>query len=32
MINNGIKELWNPDEDTIERCLDFGKKINKIII
>lgn len=32
MINDGIKELWNPDEDAIERCVGFGREINKNII
>jgi flavorubredoxin len=32
MINNGIKELWNPDDDAIERCIGFGREINKSII
>ncbi|MCR2043597.1 anaerobic nitric oxide reductase flavorubredoxin [Anaerosalibacter massiliensis] len=24
VINNGIKELWNPDEEGLERCREFG--------
>lgn len=31
IINDGIKELWNPDEDAIERCVGFGREINKSI-
>lgn len=27
IINSGIKELWNPDEDALNRCRDFGKAI-----
>lgn len=27
VINDGIKELWNPDEDALNRCRDFGKDI-----
>lgn len=26
-INTGIRELWNPDEDALNRCRDFGKAI-----
>ena len=25
IINSGIRELWNPDEDALNRCRDFGK-------
>lgn len=24
VINDGIKELWNPDKDGLERCREFG--------
>lgn len=27
VINDGIRELWNPDEQALERCRDFGKTI-----
>ena len=27
IINSGIKELWNPDEEALNRCRDFGKTI-----
>lgn len=26
-INTGIRELWNPDEDALNRCREFGKSI-----
>ncbi len=26
-INSGIRELWNPDEEALNRCRDFGKSI-----
>lgn len=26
-INSGIRELWTPDEEALERCRDFGKNI-----
>jgi len=25
IVQDGIKELWNPDEEAIERCFQFGK-------
>jgi len=31
IINSGIKELWNPDEDALNRCRDFGKAIVKAL-
>jgi anaerobic nitric oxide reductase flavorubredoxin len=27
IINDGIKELWNPDEIALSRCRDFGKTV-----
>ena len=30
-INDGIREMWNPDEVALDRCKDFGKSIGKII-
>ncbi len=27
ILNDGIKTLWTPDEEAIEQCIDFGKKI-----
>lgn len=26
IVDDGIKELWNPDEDGLNRCREFGKK------
>ena len=31
VINEGIRELWNPDEDGLNRCRDFGKTIGETI-
>ncbi|MFA7533801.1 MAG: anaerobic nitric oxide reductase flavorubredoxin, partial [Tissierellaceae bacterium] len=25
IVQDGIKELWNPDKEAIERCIQFGK-------
>ncbi len=25
VVQEGIKELWNPDEEALQRCFDFGK-------
>ncbi|MBV7273470.1 anaerobic nitric oxide reductase flavorubredoxin [Clostridium sp. PL3] len=27
VVNEGIRELWNPDEDGLNRCREFGKNI-----
>ncbi len=27
VVNDGIKELWNPDEDALQRCREFGKSL-----
>ena len=29
IANQGIKCLWNPDEESIKRCVEFGKEISK---
>ena len=26
IVDDGIRELWNPDEDGLNRCREFGKK------
>ncbi|MBS4537474.1 anaerobic nitric oxide reductase flavorubredoxin [Clostridium sp. D2Q-11] len=31
IVNDGIKELWNPDDKQIERCKEFGVKFAKDI-
>lgn len=25
IVNDGLKELWNPDEEAMDRCKEFGK-------
>ena len=27
VVNEGIKELWNPDEEALERCREFGRSL-----
>ncbi len=27
LVNEGIKELWNPDEEALARCKEFGKEL-----
>ena len=27
VVNDGIRELWNPDEEALERCRDFGRNL-----
>lgn len=31
IINDGIRELWNPDEDALDKCREFGKAIGEVI-
>jgi len=31
VINDGIREMWNPDEDGLKRCNEFGKSIGESI-
>ncbi len=27
IINDGIRALWNPDQESIEKCVEFGREI-----
>ena len=27
IVDEGLKVLWNPDDENLERCVDFGKKL-----
>ena len=27
VVNEGIRELWNPDEEALERCREFGRNL-----
>lgn len=31
VMEGGVKELWNPDKDALERCKDFGKSFSEIL-
>ena len=31
IINDGIRAMWNPDDESIAKCVEFGKKIAEII-
>ncbi|AKA72059.1 anaerobic nitric oxide reductase flavorubredoxin [Clostridium scatologenes] len=31
IVNGGIKELWNPDEEELSRCREFGSNVLKKI-
>ncbi len=31
VIHDGIKVLWNPDEDGLGRCMAFGKEITSLV-
>ena len=30
-INSGIREIWNPDEEALNRCREFGKSILEVL-
>jgi len=30
VINDGIRAMWNPDDESIEKCVEFGKEIANI--
>jgi len=27
VINDGIRAMWNPDDESIEKCVEFGREI-----
>ncbi|MHA1240378.1 MAG: anaerobic nitric oxide reductase flavorubredoxin [Promethearchaeota archaeon] len=29
IINDGIRALWNPDDESLEKCVEFGREIAK---
>jgi len=29
VINDGIRALWNPDDESLEKCVEFGREIAK---
>jgi len=29
VVNDGIRALWNPDEESLEKCVEFGREIAK---
>jgi hypothetical protein len=29
VMDEGIRELWNPDKEACKRCIDFGKEFVK---
>ncbi|MEG0773527.1 anaerobic nitric oxide reductase flavorubredoxin [Clostridium sp.] len=31
VVGDGLRELWNPDEDAYNRCVEFGKELIKNI-
>lgn len=30
LVNEGIKEMWNPDDEALDRCRKFGENIAKL--
>ncbi|EKO1911066.1 anaerobic nitric oxide reductase flavorubredoxin [Clostridium botulinum] len=31
IINDGIREMWNPDDEALDRCRNFGENIGKVL-
>ncbi|KRU27598.1 metallo-beta-lactamase [Clostridium sporogenes] len=31
IMNDGIREMWNPDDEALDRCISFGENIGKSI-
>jgi flavorubredoxin len=31
IINDGIRAFWNPDKDSIEKCVEFGKEMAEYV-
>lgn len=31
IIDEGIREMWNPDDDALERCREYGRKIGTLL-
>lgn len=31
IMNDGIREMWNPDDEALDRCRSFGENIGKSI-
>ena len=32
IINDGIRTLWNPDNESLQRCIDYGNGIGKVLL
>lgn len=30
VVDEGLKVMWNPDEESIKRCIEYGKKISEV--
>lgn len=31
VVNDGVKALWNPDEEALEQCVAFGRKLGETL-
>ncbi|MGD9732141.1 MAG: anaerobic nitric oxide reductase flavorubredoxin, partial [Desulfamplus sp.] len=31
LLNDGLKEKWNPDSQSVENCINFGREIGSQI-
>ncbi len=30
-MNDGIREMWNPNDEALDRCRSFGENIGKVL-
>jgi len=31
VVNDGLKIMWNPDEENIKQCIEYGKKLSELL-
>jgi flavorubredoxin len=31
VIDNGVKALWNPDQESLDKCFDLGKRFGEVL-
>ena len=31
VVDEGLKVMWNPDEENIKRCIEYGKKLSELL-
>jgi len=31
VVDDGLKIMWNPDEENIKQCIEYGKKLSELL-